>query len=66
MGASGSSASDTLASNATYTMYAFVIIGLLVVILLYKNPDPTVLFGVLAVVSFVSYVYYQRWRYIPH
>jgi hypothetical protein len=60
------SASEQLTQNSTITTYVYAIIIMLVAIALYRNPDPFALLGILAALSFISYVYYQRWRYIPH
>ena len=54
-----------LQQNATYTIYAYTIIAIGLAFLIYKNPTFSTFFWSITVLSFVLYVYYRTWRYMP-
>lgn len=54
-----------LHQNATYTIYAYTCIVILVAFLMYKNPTFPTFFWSITLISFVYYLYYRTWRYMP-
>jgi len=65
MGASASmSTADNIAQQNTMITYSVVIFVLVVLIMLYNYPDFNIVFGLLALVSFIYYVYSRNWRYV--